>query len=114
MLRRNLLIAGFIVALGNMAVSLDTKPFVGTWEGKLGGGSTVRLTIPAKIGEGAPANYWFGGKKQAPQTPSVAGDKIRLDNPGPSYILIGPVKGNQMTFFWTDGKNRASAVLAKR
>ncbi len=88
--------------------------YEGTWSGQLKSGTPVMLMIPPGIEGGAPASYSYGGQDQGPQTPTMQGKKIRLDNPTGSYIVVGPVKGNSLPYFWTDGSHKASAVLTRQ
>ena len=88
--------------------------YEGTWSGQLKSGTPVMLSIPAGVESGAAASYSYGGQDQGPQTPTMRGKKIRFDNPSGTYIIVGPVKGNSLPYFWTDGSHKATAVLSRQ
>ena len=113
MLKRALAGLALLGAMTTSAFALDTRPYAGTWVGKLSSGDTIQLVIPQGIEKGQKVSYWYAGKKQAPQTPVLMQDRVRLNNPGSSYIVIGPVKGNQLPYFWTNGKNQTQVVMVR-
>jgi hypothetical protein len=96
------------------AYALDSKAYEGTWTGQLHDGSHLYMSIPAGVTQGQTVSYSFRDKDQGPQTPTVQKNKIRLDNPSGSYIVIGPAKGNHLPLFWTDGTHTAATVLTKQ
>ena len=110
-------ILAFSVALASLpaapALALDGKPYEGTWTGQLSNGTPLSMTIPAGVANGAAVTYSFNNQDQGPQTPTVQGNKIRLDNPSGTYIVIGPVKGNHLPYFWTNGTKKTNLVLIK-
>ena len=110
------MLAGAIMAvmLGGSAMALDGKAYEGTWSAQFSDGTPVSMTIPAGVTSGAAVTYYCKNQDQGPQTPTVQGNKIRLDNPSGTYILIGPVKGNHLPFFWTNGTNKANLILTKQ
>lgn len=96
------------------ALALDGKAYEGTWAGQLKDGKPVSMTISAGVANGDAVSYSYNNQNQGPQTPTVQKNKIRLDNPSGTHIVIGPVKGSHLPFFWTDGKQTANAVLTKQ
>ena len=91
------------------ALALDSKAYEGTWTGP-----HVKLIIPAGIDKGAASTYYYNGALQAPQMPTVQGNKVKLTNPSATYIVIGPAKGKSLPFFWTDGTHKFNTILAKQ
>ena len=97
------------------AFALDGKVYEGTWAAQYPDGTPVSMTIPAGVANGAAVTYSYKNQDQGPQTPTVQGNKIRLDNSmGVTYMIIGPVKGNHLPMFWTNGTNKANIVLVKQ
>jgi hypothetical protein len=113
-MKRLLIGAGLSCLMVGQAFALDGKAYEGTWNGQLKDGKPVSLTIPAGVAQGQSATYYYNNQLQAPQTPTVQNNKIRLDNPSGTYIVIGPVKGSHLPYFWTDGTHTATAVLLKQ
>ncbi len=114
MIKQTVAALTFVIATSGGAMAQDAKAFVGTWTGKTQTGATIQLDIPAGIAQGQPATYYFNGQQQAPQTPVMMGNQIRLNNPSATYIVIGPPKGKSMPYMWTDGQRQAQATLTKR
>lgn len=103
-----------ITLLTDAAMALDGKSYAGVWAGRLKSGTPVQLNIPANVDKGGIVTYFYDGAQQAPQQPVVIGETIRLNNPGSSYIIIGPVKGKQLPYYWTNGSNEARATLSRQ
>jgi len=114
MLRRLCISILIVGATVSGALALDTRPYAGTWVGKLSNGDSVKLVIPRRLGEDDFVQYWYDGELQSPQVPKFLKNRIRLDNPGPNYLIIGPVEGQRMRYYWTDGDNSARTILKKR
>jgi hypothetical protein len=100
--------------LTGQALALDGKAYEATWAGQMKDGEPVSMTISAGVANGGAVSYSYNNQNQGPQTPTVQKNKIRLDNPSGTYIVIGPVKGSHLPLFWTDGKRTANAVLTKQ
>ena len=89
--------------------------YAGTWSGQLSSGTPVTVVIPEGVESGAPASYSYDGQDQGMMTPVMQGKKIRLNNSSnANYLLVGPVKGDKLPYFWTDGSHKASAVLSRQ
>ena len=67
--------------VAGQAIALDGKDYAGTWTGKLKGGQTIELDIPANVDKGGTVTYAFNGQTQASQKPTVVGNKISLPIP---------------------------------
>jgi len=106
--------AAFLAVITTPALALDAKAYVGTWDGKTSTGKSIEITIPAGVDKGASVSYVYDGQTQAPQTPVVIGSKIKLTNPGPTFIILGPVHGKKLPYAWSDGSKVAKAVLVKQ
>ena len=114
MMKQVLIGSALSCLLVGQAFALDGKAYQGTWTGQLKDGKPLSMTIPAGVANGEAVAYSYNNQSQGPQTPTVQKNKIRLDNPSGTYILIGPVKGAHLPFFWTDGSQRANAVLTRQ
>lgn len=107
-------IAGaLLVAMVGQAMALDTRPYVGSWSGTLGDGKPVTVSVPPGVTDGQSVGYTFDNEDQGPQTATAQGQKLRLDNPSGSYILLGPVKRDRIKFYWTNGSKSTTATLVK-
>ena len=92
----------------------DSTAFVGTWTGRTITGQAVQIEIPEGVAQGQPVAHILNGRQQEPQIAVATGDRIRLNNSGQSYILLGPVKDNSMRYTRTNGQSQAIATLTKR
>ncbi len=112
------LISGAVIStvmLAAPAWAFNGAAYEGTWSGQLSSGKPVVLSIPAGVESGAAASYSFDNADQGPQTPTVQGKKIKFSNPqNGNYVLVGPVKGDRLPYFWTDGSHKASTILIKQ
>ena len=114
MMRLSITTLALSAASMSAVMAQDSTAFAGTWTGRTITGQTVQIEIPAGVTQGQPVVYILNGQQQEAQVAVATGDRIRLNNSGQSYILLGPVKDNSMRYTRTNGQSQAIATLTKR
>jgi hypothetical protein len=98
MMRLSITTLALSAASMSAVMAQDSTAFAGTWTGRTITGQTVQIEIPAGVTQGQPVVYILNGQQQEAQVAVATGDRIRLNNSGQSYILLGPVKANSMRY----------------